>query len=191
MTNGRALAIVALWFLVALGVGAAGLPAKLQPPIPQVLIGVLAVGVIAAVMFVPALRSWIETVDERLLVGLHLSRFVGIWFLVLHSQGRLPWDFAVPGGIGDIFVAVLALMLIATMRADNDTGRGAYLVWNVIGLGDILFVVVTAARLAVTEPGSMDEILRLPLCLLPTWLVPLIIATHVLLFYRLARGRSK
>ena len=53
-------------------------------------------------------------------------------------------------------------------------------------LADILFVVVTAARLGVADPESMAALLRLPLSLLPTFLVPLIIASHVVLGVRLA-----
>jgi hypothetical protein len=64
--------------------------------------------------------------------------------------------------------------------------RGVVLVWNVIGLIDILFVAATAARLAAADPSSMRALLHLPLSLLPTFLVPLIIATHVWLFWRLA-----
>ena len=58
-----------------------------------------------------------------------------------------------------------------------------------LGLADILFVVVTAARLATTDPASMVALLRLPLSLLPTFLVPLIIACHVFLGLRLARRK--
>jgi len=57
----------------------------------------------------------------------------------------------------------------------------------VLGLADILFVVVTAARLGVADPESMAALLQLPLSLLPTFLVPLIIASHVILGVRLAR----
>jgi hypothetical protein len=56
----------------------------------------------------------------------------------------------------------------------------------VLGLADILFVVATAARLALADPASMAALLRLPLSLLPTFLVPLIIASHVVLGVRLA-----
>jgi hypothetical protein len=61
----------------------------------------------------------------------------------------------------------------------------------VVGLVDILCVVMTAARLGVTAPDSMAALLRPPLSLLPTFLVPLIIASHVQLFRRLRDSAEK
>ena len=61
-------------------------------------------------------------------------------------------------------------------------------IWNFIGLIDILMVVITAARLGLADPVSMRALTVLPLSLLPTFLVPLIIATHVVIFARLARA---
>ena len=51
-------------------------------------------------------------------------------------------------------------------------------------------MVATAARLAAADPGSMVALLRLPLSLLPTFLVPLIIASHVILGVRLTRRNT-
>jgi hypothetical protein len=61
------------------------------------------------------------------------------------------------------------------------------MMWNTLGMVDIVFVVLTAARLALAEPESMAALLRFPLNLVPMFLVPLIIASHVLLFVRLGR----
>jgi hypothetical protein len=56
--------------------------------------------------------------------------------------------------------------------------------WNVVGLIDILLVVATAAGLNLRNPGSMSALTELPLSLLPTFLVPLIIFLHVVIFSR-------
>ena len=183
------LAVVVAWLALALLVGASGLPQRLRPPAPQLLIVGLAAAVIIIGLALPRMRAWVTTVDERLLVSLHLTRFVGIYFLVLYSRGELPYAFAVPGGWGDILVATAAVGLLA-IRARSRGGWLAYSAWNTFGLVDILFVVATAARLAFSDPSSMQALLRLPLSLLLTWLVPLVIGTHILLGYRLWRQRS-
>src|SRR5262249_45403860 len=69
--------------------------------------------------------------------------------------------------------------------------RRLWLSWNTYGLLDILFVVVTAARTALHAPASMQALLRLPLCLLPTFVVPLILVSHVLLFVRLRAATQR
>jgi hypothetical protein len=50
-------------------------------------------------------------------------------------------------------------------------------------------VVFTAARLALADPASMRALLVFPLSVIPTFVVPVIIASHVVLFARL-RARS-
>jgi hypothetical protein len=180
---------LAVWLAAAVLVGASGALRSVRPPAPQVLIVALTAGLLAAGALVPWLRRWAEEVDLRVVVALHLTRFVGAYFLVLHRRGELPYAFAVPGGWGDIAVASLALVLLVAVRPSGAWGRWLYLGWDVLGLIDILGVVATAASQGMAEPGSMRALLRLPLSLLPTFLVPLIIASHVLIFVRLLRGR--
>lgn len=130
------------------------------------------------------LREWIEQRDLRSLVVLHVTRFVGIYFLLLHQRGELPYAFAVPGGWGDILAATGALLL-CTLPLAAATRRRAIGLWNIFGLCDILLVLFTAARLGLQDPVQMRALTYLPLSLLPTFLVPLIIATHLILFLRL------
>lgn len=178
------------WLLIATGLGGAGIIRTVRPPAAPVVVFGLTAAVLAAGWLVAGFRAWLSAVDERWLVGLHLTRFVGAYFLYLYGQGRLPYAFAVPGGWGDIAVASLAAILLVAGPPHGVRRRSAYIVWNVFGLADILFVVATAAWLTVADPGSMVALLRLPLSLLPTFLVPLIIASHVILGVRLARRRA-
>jgi hypothetical protein len=133
------------------------------------------------------LRSWLMAVPIDVLVALHLTRFVGAYFLVLHAQGRLPWAFAVPGGWGDIAVATAALLLLLLRWMRRPGPNAAYAIWNILGLIDILGVVATAARSALADAGSMQPLVELPLSLLPSFLVPLIIVTHRVLLARTLR----
>lgn len=82
-------------------------------------------------------------------------------------------------------MAAFALLLILLVAISTKKGVLIYFIWDLVGLIDILFVVATATRLAISDPESMGELLRLPLSLLPTFLVPIIIFTHIIIFVRL------
>jgi hypothetical protein len=134
-------------------------------------------------------RRWVDALDLRTLVLLHTTRFVGIYFLILHERGELPRAFAVPGGIGDIIVATMALPV--ALAPLDDAGRlRAIRIWNVVGFVDILMVIITATRINLSTPGQLRPLTYLPLSLLPTFLVPLILATHLIIFARTARLQS-
>ena len=79
------------------------------------------------------------------------------------------------------------MILLLSGRPRGGGRRAAYLAWNVYGFLDLLFVVLTAGRLGLADPASMAELLELPLSLLPTFLVPILLATHLILGARLLR----
>ena len=177
-----------LWFAAAVLAGRELWLQRLPPPgVPLVVFG-LAGTLLYAYFRFASVRAWADAIDVRDLVLLHTTRFVGIYFLVLHRRGELPYEFAVPGGIGDILVAAMALP-VALAPLDFFARQRAIRIWNVVGLLDILFVVATAMRLNLADPAQMRALTRLPLSLLPTLLVPLVIATHIVIFARLARAQ--
>jgi hypothetical protein len=181
------LLVTGAWLLLALVVGASGLLRDARPPLPQVMIGGLTALILVLYWAPTGFRRWATAVDPRGLVLIHVTRFVGFYFLALYARGELPYAFAVPGGWGDIGVATTAIAVCIFSRPTTRAGRGVILVWNLLGLVDIVFVVLTAARLWAADPESMRALLRLPLSLLPTFLVPIIIATHIIIFARLVR----
>src|SRR5436309_9015993 len=167
--------IAAVWLIAAIAVGASGALQALRPPIPQLIPAGLTIALLAAWRLSYALRAWSEAIDLRALIALHVMRFVGGYFLLLCGRGELPCSFALPAGWGDVAVAVTASVLLISWKQLGS--RSVLLaVWNSLGLLDILFVVVNAARHGMADPGSMAAMLRLPLILLPAFLVPLIIA---------------
>lgn len=188
LKNRRVELALGIWFIVALVLGASGRVALLRPPAPQILIVSLTALCLAAVFVLRSVREWANAVPIESLVALHVTRFVGFYFLYLANQGRMAREFAVLAGWGDIVVAVGALILLTIVPPPYDRALGIARAWNVFGLADILFVVATATRIALRNPESMQELLRYPLSLLPTFLVPLIIVSHVLLFWRLRRA---
>jgi hypothetical protein len=137
--------------------------------------------------YLKAFRSWLYAIPLHWLVAVHISRFVGAYFLILYHLNELPFAFAVPGGCGDIVVAVFATVLVILRCLSRAMPPALYWIWNTLGFIDILFVVMTATRLALRDPDSMVALLQLPLSLLPTFLVPLIMFTHIVIAIRLFR----
>lgn len=176
-----------LWFGTAVAAGHFLWLQRLPPVgVQAIILGLVAV-VLLAYFRVAAVRAWVDAIDLRGLVLLHVTRFVGIYFLVLYQRGELPRGFAVPAGFGDIVVATMALP-VAFAPLEPDARRRAIRIWNVVGLADMLMVIVTAARITLAHPLQLRPLTHLPLSLLPTFLVPLIIATHVIIFVRIARA---
>jgi hypothetical protein len=175
-----------VWFAAAVFAGQQLVLQRLPPfAVPGLVFGLAAL-LLLNYFRVAALRAWVDALSLRTLVLLHVTRFVGVYFLFLYQHGELPHDFAVPGGIGDIVVATFALP-VALAPWEPAFRRRVTNIWNAVGLVDILLVAVTAARLNLVDPSQMRALTRLPLSLLPTFLVPLIIASHVVIFVRLAR----
>jgi hypothetical protein len=180
--------ILGAWICIAAGAGVAGWLERSNAPVIAGIVWTLTVLTLLACWNVPTLKRWAMTVKLRWLVLLHLTRFVGFYFFFLSSRGKLPFAFAAPAGWGDIIVAALAVLLLVLSDARN---WSMLIIWNTIGLTDILFVVMTALRLGLEDWRSMHALREFPLSLLPTFLVPLIIVSHVLIFLRAAKLKNK
>jgi hypothetical protein len=179
---------LALWGASAIALTWRGLPPRVAPP---VILAALVVGQLVAIAALPQLRSLLAAVDPRVLVVPHGVRLVGLWFLVLWRRGELPFGFAVPGGTGDVVVAIGALVVaLAAIPVTTRTRRVAFIAWNVLGLLDLGMVVATAMHFARSAPASLEPLRQLPLVLLPTFAVPLLIVSHLVLLVRLLSRTS-
>jgi hypothetical protein len=176
------------WLAVALLIGVAGWFREASAPAVAITVWSLTLIVLVSLWKVSLLRDWAATTSLRGLILFHITRFVGVYFLLLYQRHRLPYEFAVPGGVGDIFIAATASILSASRQLFGS--RSLVLLWNSFGLIDIVFVVMIGLRLGLRDWQSMAVLRELPLSLLPTFLVPLIIASHFLIFIRIARARS-
>jgi hypothetical protein len=183
----RAVVVVAAsWLALALVAGATGFLARLPFPGPQFIILALIAATLVAATSIPPLRAWIATLSLRVLIGVNAVRFIGISFLVLAARGRLAPVFAARAGWGDIAAAVLALVLVAAGEPRTRLHRGLTHLWNAFGLLDLVVAVATAT--AVTLRGAVPGIVPVvsfPLVIVPTFIVPILVATHLVIFRRL------
>ena len=173
--------ILLAWAAVAVATVGMGFLTRVPFP-PPVFVASGVLFALAMIVLVPGVAAWLRELDLRVILSFHLVRFVGAFFLWLAVQGRLPYSFARPAGIGDIITAVWAAGLLVTGYARP--GK-ALLFWNLFGVADILFVVFNAVRGIMTDPASFTEFYHLPLGLLPTFIVPVIIVSHGVVFLRL------
>lgn len=178
----------ALLLATGLTVGITGLFGALRPPAPQVVIVALTVATVLFTTIGPA-RVWADTLSARRLLLVHTVRFVGLGFLALAAAGRLSPLFAELAGWGDVAAATLALGLVLTGPPTTPAKRAAYLAWNVFGLADLAMAVSAAAVVAMSgDAPGMEPVLELPLVLVPTVVVPVLVASHISMLRRLAAG---
>jgi hypothetical protein len=76
-------------------------------------------------------------------------------------SAQLPCAFAGPAGWGDIVIAVVAPAIVGAMRMEF--AKTLMLIWNTIGLIDIIFVVFSALRFGLKDWQSMHALRELPL----------------------------
>jgi len=179
-----------IWLIGALAVGQyhwlARAPAQAVPAVILALTGLL----VLAYRAFGGFRAWIEAIDLRALVLFHLTRLAGFYYLVLYHRGDLSYAFAVPAGFGDILVAVLAVIVAFVPFSAENRPRFTYL-WNVVGFIDLLLVFATATRLSFNRDNyDFFALTHLPLSLFPTFLVPLLLGSHLAIFARLKRLES-
>ncbi len=179
----RVSVVVGGWFALALLAGATGLLARAPVPPPAIAL-VLAAVVLLVLRGSGSVRERVRSRGLAPLVSIHLVRLLaGAYFLVLYRRGDLPGSFAVPAGWGDIAVGAGAVLVLRLCLPVRTTARRAGLqIWNTLGLADILLVLANGARHFLDDPAAMAPFVRLPLALLPTFVVPLVIASHLVLF---------
>jgi hypothetical protein len=138
-------------------------------------------------------REFAWGVPLAVLVGVHAGRLLGVFFLALHSAGRLPPTFALSAGWGDIVVGFAALPLAWAIHRRVPGWQGLTLAWNAVAMLDLVTAVSLGVGSApdsplrfIFETPSSGAIATLPWAMIPGFLVPLFMLTHLVVFARLA-----
>jgi hypothetical protein len=172
-------------------------PGSAQPAVPPVVVfsaAALAV-VVVALGISPSLRGAIAGMSLPSIIGVQVYRVIGVVFLILLGQGKLPAHFALPAGWGDVAIG-LAAPLVALALASNWRGSRAIAVsWNVLGLLDLVVAVGMGSGLLVPllAPGlgsapPAAAMGALPMILVPAFAVPVSVLLHLLALGRLWSG---
>jgi hypothetical protein len=176
---------LAIWLVLACAIGLSGVLEKASAPAIAAIVWALTIALVLAGWKAAPVRDWASNVPLRGLISFHLIRFVGLYFLYLEGRGQMPAPFARPAGWGDVATALLATVLLVSGGVKS---RGLVLAWNSFGFLDILFVVFCALQIGLRDWSAMHALREWPLNLLPTLVVPLVIASHLLIFARVGRS---
>ena len=180
--------VLALWFVAVFVLGGAGVIARPigSPPIP-ILIGAVGpvIAFLAAYAVWPAFRESVLSLDLVLATSIQGWRAAGLGFLALYTHGVLPGAFAYPAGLGDIAIGVTApwVVLALIRRPGFATTRG-FVVWNLLGILDLVVALSLGGLISALATGATGEVTtqpmaRLPLVLVPAYLVPLFVMLHL------------
>lgn len=184
--------VVFAWAAIVVAAAVLGAFERIAPPvIPAVVLGAN-VTMLVAYRRSAVFRASVRAIETRWLLWFQATRApIGAAFLYYGAQHTLPERWASHAGWGDLVVGLGAVAL-ASISGDSSRARRARNVWGLVGLVDILTVVVHAQYVALVERDLrfVAVVGRLPFVVIPLFIVPLVIATHALLFVRDARTRN-
>jgi hypothetical protein len=132
-------------------------------------------------------RIFDEIPFASLLALFYWRAVFGALLLAAGAVGRLPTDFAISAGLGDIAVTLLMVLVLTIRPTSGGVSRTPVLLWNTIGFADLVNVLVGAAL--VVRPWAEQRGLPGQFGL-QLFGVPIFIALHILIFGRLWRERQ-
>jgi hypothetical protein len=199
----RRLAIAAVgggWVGLAMFLGASGLLAFSAFPAPTIgillVVPLLMVGVLTLTS--ERMRATLLGIPLQLLIGLNAMRILGVVFLLDVVVGSLSGPFPFFAGFGDMITGALAIPLALRIARFREPSAHAITAWNVFGVLDLIVAVglgitsVAGSPLQLIHAGVGSQAMQyLPLCLVPTVLVPFYLLTHAIVAAKLrVRSRS-
>ena len=165
------------------------------PVVPTILFGLLIPLALAAIGLwqSASVARLVSAIPLHWLVAAQVYRIEGGIFLLLWADGRLPWQFALPAGIGDVTTGIFAVVVAAQLARNAPGAYRATYAWCLFGIADL---VVAIAMGAMTSPGRAHLLAfdapnllmtAYPLVMVPTFAVPLALMLHGLVLLRLRR----
>ena len=158
--------------------------------------------VAGAMWFNPVLRLGILAVVESLplswLIGVQAIRITAIGTIIKYLDGDLPGHFILPVGVPDFVVGLTALPMAWWASRNLSRAKTSLIVWNLVGAsiflsaGILMHVSMPGPVQFFTSGPTTHTLFEFPLALVPTFLVPCFVGTHLACLWRLValNGRT-
>ena len=137
--------------------------------------------------------KWCKEANQKLkleeLVGVHIFRFIGSFFLILALFDQLPMIIGLIAGIGDVVAASTSIFVVRAIKNKKKYAKRLTLIWNTFGMLDILATSITAIVLTKisidTGSQGVDFLAQFPFCFIPSFAPATIIFLHLLTYRKL------
>jgi hypothetical protein len=192
-------ALLVVWFIFAVATSLAGWYGGVAHKAPTIQYGLLIPIALGVLLFWwwPLLRRTLAIVPNEWLIGIQFYRILGVIFLILYAGGYLSALFALPAGLGDVSVGLLAPIVAAAYARSSARAAHRVRLWNFLGIADLV-IAVTIGFLTSPSPlqiASFDRpsalIAIFPLSLIPVYVVPLSILLHFSSLHRLRDAETR
>jgi hypothetical protein len=191
-------AVLAGWFVLAVGLALVGVYSAATSQIPTIQFGIVIPILFGCLMIWrwPAVSRLINAVPRPWVIAIQFYRVEGVTFLVLFAAHLLPGLFALPAGLGDVAVGLVAAAIGISAISGRQLKPRTVLRWNLLGIADLIVAISTGF---LTSPSAFqmfafdrpNELISMfPLVLIPTFLVPLAILLHIISLIQLGRATA-
>lgn len=191
-------AIFVTWYGLAFWLGHAGIFIVTADQIPRIQFAILLPIALGLIMMLTSFqgRAVVAATPLSWLTAIQVYRALGGIFLILWYQGKLPGEFAIPAGIGDIIVGVTAPFVAWLNARGAASAASVTRAWNIFGILDLVVAVGTGfltspspiQLLALDRPNEL--ITAYPLVMVPAFLVPLSIILHGISLWKLSAAQT-
>lgn len=130
-------------------------------------------------------KTIVDAIPQHWLIGVQVMRVMGVSFLYLYSINLMPAEFAIPAGVGDIFIGSTAPLVAYLLFLQKPYANKLALIWNIAGFGELTLAIILGfftsplpyQLLALNNPNNL--LFAFPLALIPAFIVPLSLLLHI------------
>ena len=167
--------------------------------VPLLPFGILVPILIGLWMFLKSetLKAAAAALPLSWLLAIQAYRVIGVAFLFVWISGEMPAEAAIPGGVGDVLVGLLAIPAALAVRTATKGARQIAYGWNYLpGILDFVTAVATGypaspgplQLLAQGHPNTM--VAQYPMVLFPVFAIPISSVLHGVCLWRLGRWHA-
>lgn len=180
------LAGLVAWYVAVVFLGSIGFFAARPLFAPNIMLAfILLFFASKKILSIPSLQEAFRRVPLHWIFMVQTFRVMGVGFLTLYFMKVLPGEFAIPTGVGDVFIGISAPLVAYLYTLHTSYTRKLAIFWNYLGIADLLMA-ISLGILTYSKPFQVipteipnDPIALYPLIIIPVFAVPLSLLLHL------------